>query len=36
MLSGKRQKLTAEEREQLVADAQKKRDRWEDKHLGGF
>lgn len=36
MFSGKRQKLTAEEREELVNEAQKKREKWESKHLGGF
>ena len=36
MLSGKKQKLTQQEKDQLVKDAQAKRDKWEDKHLGGF
>lgn len=36
MLSGKKQKLTQEEKDLLLKDAQAKRDKWEDKHLGGF
>lgn len=36
MLSGKKQKLTQEEKDLLLKDAQSKRDKWEDKHLGGF
>ena len=36
MLSGKKQKLTQEEKDALIKDAQAKRDKWENKHLGGF
>lgn len=36
VLTGKQSRLTAEERQQRVADAQHTRDAYEDAHLGGF
>ena len=35
-VKGKWPKMTKEEREERKGEAQRKRDRWEDKHLGGF
>ena len=36
MLTGKKIKMTPEERKKLFEDAQKERDVWEKAHLGGF
>ena len=36
MLTGKKVKMTPEERQKLFEQAQKDRDVWEQKHLGGF
>ena len=36
MLTGKKVKMTPEEKAKLFADAQKERDLWEQKHPGGF